>query len=59
MKSRRCMAHNFSSDLPNILLCLRIGIGYKIKVKLKFCAQRMHQLYVIKYCILLKTSSSE
>ena len=49
----------FSSDLPNILLCLRIGICYKIKVKLKFCAQPMHQLYVIKYCILLKTISSE
>ena len=49
----------FSSDLPNILLCLSIGICYKIKVKLKFCAQPMHQLYVIKYCILLKTISSE
>ena len=49
----------FSSDPPNILLCVGIGIGYKIKVKLKFCTQPMHQIYVIKYCILLKNSSSE
>ena len=49
----------FSSDPPNILLCEGIGIGYKRIVKLKFCAQPMHQIYVIKYCILLKTSLSE
>ena len=49
----------FSSDPPNILLCEGIGIGYKSIVKLKFCAQPMHQIYVIKYCILLKTSLSE
>ena len=28
----------FSSDPPNILLRVGIGIGYKISVKLKFCA---------------------
>ena len=49
----------FSSDPPNILLCVGIGIGYKIKVQLKFCAQPMHQIYIMKYCILLKTSLSE
>ena len=49
----------FSSDPPNILLCEGIGIGYKSIVKLKFCAQPLHQIYVIKYCILLKTSLSE
>ena len=53
------MAHYFSSDPPNISLCVQIGIGYKISVKLKFCAQPMHQIYIIKYCILLKTSLSE
>ena len=54
------MAHYFSSDPPNILLCLGIGIGQKSIVKLKFCAQLMDQIYVlIKYCILLKTSLSE
>ena len=40
------MAHYFSSDPPNVLLYVGIGIGYKIKVKLKFCAQPMHQIYV-------------
>ena len=53
------MAHYFSSDPPNISLCVQIGISYKISVKLKFCAQPMHQIYIIKYCILLKTSLSE
>ena len=53
------MAHYFSSDPPNISLCEQIGISYKISVKLKFCAQPMHQIYIIKYCILLKTSLSE
>ena len=48
-----------SSDPSNILSYVGIGIDYKIKVKLKFCAQPMHQIYIIKYCILLKTSSSE
>ena len=48
-----------SSDPPNILLCVGIGIGYKISVKLKFCAQPMHQIFIIKYCILLKTVLSE
>ena len=53
----RYMAHYFSSDPPNTSLCsVGIGIGYKIKIKSKFCAQPMHQIYVIKYCILLKTS---
>ena len=33
MKSCRCMAHYFSSDLSNILLCVRIGSGYKSIVK--------------------------
>ena len=50
------MAQYFSSDPPNILLCEGTGIGYKSIVKLKFCAQPMHQIYVIKYCILLKTN---
>ena len=49
----------FSSNLTNILLCVGIGIGYKSIVKLKLCAQPMHQIYVIKYCIPLKTSLSK
>ena len=53
------MAHYFFSDPPNILLCEGNGIGYKSIVKLKFFAQPMHQVFVIKYCILLKTSLSE
>ena len=53
------MAIYFFSDPPNILLCVGIGIGYKISVKLKFCAQPMHQICTIKYCIFLKTSLSE
>ena len=32
----------FSSDHTDILLCVRIGIGYKCIVILKFCAQPMH-----------------
>ena len=51
------MAHYFSSDPPNILPCEGTGIGYKSIVKLKFLP--MHQVFVIKYCILLKTSLSE
>ena len=49
----------FFSDPPHIMLCVGIGIDYKISVKLKFCAQFMYQIYVIKYCILLNTSLSE
>ena len=49
----------FFSDPPNILPCEGTGIGYKSKAKLKFFAQPMHQVFVIKYCILLKTSLSE
>ena len=48
----------FSCGPPNISLCVGIGIGYKSIVKLKFCSQPMHQIYLIKYCI-LKTSLSE
>ena len=50
---------SFSSDPPNILLWVGIGIGYKSIVKLKFCAQTMHQIYEKKCCILLNTSLSE
>ena len=46
------MAIYFFSDPPNILLCVGIGIGYKISVKFKFSVQLMHQIYSIKYCIL-------
>ena len=49
----------FSYDPTNILLCAGIDIGYKSIVKLKFCAQPMHQIYEIKYCILVKTNLSE
>ena len=50
------MAHYFSSDRTNISLRVGIGIGHKSIVKLKFSAQStcMHQLYIIKYCILLQ-----
>ena len=53
------MAHYFFSDSPNILPCEGTGIGYKSVVKLKFFAQPMHQVFVIKYCIFLETSLSE
>ena len=53
------MAHYFFSDPPHIILGVGIGIGNKISVKLKFCAQLMYQIYIIKYCILLNTSLSE
>ena len=46
--------HFTSSDPPNILICERAGIGCKSIVKLKFFTQPMHQIYAIKYCILLK-----
>ena len=49
----------FSSDPPNISLFVAIAIGHNIKVKLNFSAQPMHQVYVIKYCILLNTRLSE
>ena len=53
------MADCFFSDPPNILPFEGTGIGYKSIVKLKFFAQRMHQIFVIKYCMLLKTSLSD
>ena len=53
------MPNYFFSDPPNILPCEGTGIGYKSIVKLKLFAQPMHQVFVIKYCILLKTSLSE
>ena len=53
------MAHYFFSDPPNILPYEGNGIGYKSMVKLKFFAQPMHQVFVTKYCIVLKTSISE
>ena len=49
----------FSSDPTKFLLCIGIGIGYKSMVKFEFCAQPVYQIYVLKYCILLKTSLSE
>ena len=53
------MAHYFFSDPPNILPYEGTGIGYKSIVKLKLFAQPMHQVFEIKYCILLKTSFTE
>ena len=53
------MAHYFFSDHPNILPYEGTGIGYKSIVKLKLFAQPMHQVFAIKYCILLKTSFTE
>ena len=53
------MAHYFFSDPPHIILCVGIGIDYTISVKLKFCAQLMYQIYIIKYCILLNTSQNK
>ena len=47
------MARQLSYDPTNSLLSVGICIGYKSIVKLKFCAQPMHQIYVIKYYILL------
>ena len=49
----------FSSGPPNILLCEGTDIGYKSIFKVKFWAQPMHQIYVMKYCIRIKTSLSE
>ena len=53
------MADYFCSEPPNILPFEGTGIGYKSIVKLKVFAQPMHQVFVIKYCILLKTSLTE
>ena len=53
------MADYFFSEPPNILPFEETGIGYKSIVKLKVFAQPMHRVFVIKYCILLKTSLSE
>ena len=52
------MVH-FSIDPTDISSCVGIGIGYKSIVKLNICAQPVHQIFVIKDCILLKTSLSE
>ena len=48
-----------SVDPTDISSCVEIGIGYRSIVKLNICTQSMHQMFVIKYCILLKTSLSE
>ena len=53
------MAHYFFSEPPDILLYEGTGIGYKSIDKSKFCAQPMHQIYVIKYCILLVSTLLE
>ena len=50
------MADYFFSEPPNILPFEGTGIGYKSIVKLKVFA---HRVFVIKYCILLKTSLLE
>ena len=52
------MAHYSFSDPLNILPCEETGIGYKSIVKLNF-AQPMHQVFVMKYCIIFKPSLSE
>ena len=49
------MADYFFSESPTILPFEGTGIGYKSIVKLKLFAQPMHQIFVIKYCILLKS----
>ena len=49
----------FFSEPPNILPFKGTGICSKSIVKLKVFAQPMHRVFVIKYCILLKTSLSE
>ena len=53
------MFGTFSIDPTDISSCVGIGIGFKSIVKLNICVQPMHQISVIKYCILLKTSLSE
>ena len=49
------MFDTFSTDTTNISSCVGIGIGCKSIVKLNICAQPMHQIFIIKYCIFLKT----
>ena len=49
----------FSIDPTDISSCVGINTGYKSIVKLNICAQPMHQIFAIKYCILLKTSLSD
>ena len=44
----------FSSNPINILLCLGIGVDLKNVVKLKFCAQPMHQIYAMNIVPFLK-----
>lgn len=53
------MADYFSFEPPNILPFEGTGIGDKSIVKLQVFAQPMHQVFVRKNCILLKTSLSE
>ena len=53
------MFGTFSTDPTDISSCVGIRIGSKNIVKLNICAQSMHQIFAIKYCILLKTSLSE
>ena len=50
------MADYFCSEPPYNLPFEGTGIGYKSTVKLKVFAQPMHWVFIIKYCILLKTS---
>ena len=53
------MADFFFSEPSSILPFEGTSIGYKSIVKLKVFAQPMHRVFVIKYCIILKTSLSE
>ena len=54
------MADYFGSEPPNILPFEGTGISYKKSiVKLKVFEQPIHRVFVIKYCILLKTSLSK
>ena len=55
------------ADVWHIIFSLILLTFYRVKglvlvigtVKVKFFAQPMHHVFVIKYCILLKTSLSE
>ena len=49
---------NFPSDPTNNIYYVK-GLVLASIAKFKFCEQPMHQIYVIKYCFLLKTSLSE
>ena len=53
------MFGTFSTDPTDISSCVGIGIGFKSIVKLNIRAQPMHKIFIIEYCILLKTSLSE